>query len=338
MCPIPLFHQLSHYTIKSYFLPSTLIMPDKLTSLREAAALDHALLKTQMLRLAELREMDPKDIKTADRNQIINWSRSSITEYVNELDAMEVVPNPTTEEKQCMYELNRLVSLGDELVDLTRELREQLNAKFQTASKATKKAQPLKKDMPKQSVPKQQADIALEKDHTVSTDTTKQTSNSQNEKLPLRSTAGPQRPATTQPQNNTSPQLTISRSQNTLHLPTSAKYDTSSSSSGSKSKEEDPVDPTDTRGIYAILGLPHTAEMSVIRSAIRKKKMELYPERNTDDPEAADKFSNFVQLSDECLGNESKREAYDQLSFLGSNEKETERVDVVTARIKQLKS
>ena len=80
--------------------------------------------------------MDPKDIKASDRNQIFNWSRSSTTEYNAQLLAMEQLPKPTKEEKQVMQELNKLIMLGDELLQRTRELREELNAKLLAAGGA----------------------------------------------------------------------------------------------------------------------------------------------------------------------------------------------------------
>ena len=62
---------------------------------------------------------------------------------------------------------------------------------------------------------------------------------------------------------------------------------------------------------YSILGVARTASESEIKSAYRKLAKELHPDRNTDNPKAAEKFSDATKAYD-LLSDKDKRAQYDR--------------------------
>ena len=65
------------------------------------------------------------------------------------------------------------------------------------------------------------------------------------------------------------------------------------------------------RDLYATLGIPRTASEADIKSAYRKLAKELHPDRNTDNPKAAEKFSEATRAYD-LLSDKAKRAQYDR--------------------------
>ena len=65
------------------------------------------------------------------------------------------------------------------------------------------------------------------------------------------------------------------------------------------------------RDPYSILGIPRTASEADIKSAYRKLAKELHPDRNTDNPKAAEKFSEATRAYD-LLSDKSKRAQFDR--------------------------
>lgn len=65
------------------------------------------------------------------------------------------------------------------------------------------------------------------------------------------------------------------------------------------------------RDPYTILGVPRTAAEADIKSAYRKLAKELHPDRNTDNPKAAEKFSEVTRAYD-LLSDKAKRAQYDR--------------------------
>ncbi|WP_017665312.1 DnaJ C-terminal domain-containing protein [Porphyrobacter sp. AAP82] len=65
------------------------------------------------------------------------------------------------------------------------------------------------------------------------------------------------------------------------------------------------------RDLYATLGIPRTASEADIKSAYRKLAKELHPDRNTDNPKAAEKFSEVTRAYD-LLSDKAKRAQYDR--------------------------
>ncbi|MEA1618713.1 DnaJ C-terminal domain-containing protein [Erythrobacter sp. T5W1-R] len=65
------------------------------------------------------------------------------------------------------------------------------------------------------------------------------------------------------------------------------------------------------RDPYSILGVPRTASEADIKSAYRKLAKELHPDRNTDNPKAAEKFSEATRAYD-LLSDKHKRAQFDR--------------------------
>ena len=62
---------------------------------------------------------------------------------------------------------------------------------------------------------------------------------------------------------------------------------------------------------YDILGVARNASKDDLKKAYRKLAMKYHPDRNTDDPSAADKFKEASEAY-EILSDDSKRSTYDQ--------------------------
>lgn len=65
------------------------------------------------------------------------------------------------------------------------------------------------------------------------------------------------------------------------------------------------------RDPYGTLGIPRTASEADIKSAYRKLAKELHPDRNKDQPNAAEKFSDITRAYD-LLSDKNKRAQYDR--------------------------
>jgi len=70
------------------------------------------------------------------------------------------------------------------------------------------------------------------------------------------------------------------------------------------------------RDYYEVLDLSKDATEADIKKAFRKKAMQYHPDRNPDDPEAANKFKE-VSEAYEILANPEKRSAYNRFGFSG---------------------
>ena len=62
---------------------------------------------------------------------------------------------------------------------------------------------------------------------------------------------------------------------------------------------------------YTILGVARGATEKDIKSAYRKLAKQLHPDRNTDNPKAAEKFSEITQAYD-LLSDKDKRARFDR--------------------------
>src|SRR5688572_31452507 len=62
---------------------------------------------------------------------------------------------------------------------------------------------------------------------------------------------------------------------------------------------------------YATLGVPRGANEKDIKSAYRKLAKELHPDRNTDNPKAAERFSDVTKAYD-LLSDKDKRARFDR--------------------------
>ena len=69
---------------------------------------------------------------------------------------------------------------------------------------------------------------------------------------------------------------------------------------------------------YSILGVARNAGEKDIKSAYRKLAKELHPDRNKDNPKAAERFSEVTRAYD-LLSDKDKRSRYDQFGHAGAN-------------------
>ena len=72
------------------------------------------------------------------------------------------------------------------------------------------------------------------------------------------------------------------------------------------------------RDYYEVLGVARDATADQIKSAYRKLAMKYHPDRNPDNPEAKEKFTE-VSEAYEVLSNPEKRQRYDQFGHQGVN-------------------
>jgi len=70
------------------------------------------------------------------------------------------------------------------------------------------------------------------------------------------------------------------------------------------------------RDYYEVLGLQKGADEKEIKKAYRRVAMKYHPDRNSDDPDAEDKFKEASEAY-EILSNKDKRAAYDQFGHAG---------------------
>ncbi len=70
------------------------------------------------------------------------------------------------------------------------------------------------------------------------------------------------------------------------------------------------------RDYYEVLGVSKDATETEIKKAFRKKAMEYHPDRNPENPEAAEKFKEATEAYD-ILSNSEKRSSYDRFGFSG---------------------
>ena len=72
------------------------------------------------------------------------------------------------------------------------------------------------------------------------------------------------------------------------------------------------------RDYYEVLGVAKSATADEIKSAYRKLAMKYHPDRNPDNPEAKEKFTEISEAY-EVLSNPEKRQRYDQFGHQGVN-------------------
>ncbi|XP_029935817.1 dnaJ homolog subfamily C member 5 [Myripristis murdjan] len=82
------------------------------------------------------------------------------------------------------------------------------------------------------------------------------------------------------------------------------------------SEPRQPGLPTSGEDLYSVLGLEKTCTQEDIRRSYRKLALKYHPDKNPEDPNAANKF-NVVQHAYSVLSDANKRKVYDQYGFLG---------------------
>ena len=70
------------------------------------------------------------------------------------------------------------------------------------------------------------------------------------------------------------------------------------------------------RDYYEVLEVGKSASASELKKAFKKKAMKYHPDRNPDNPEAAEKFKEAAEAYD-VLSDPQKKNAYDQFGHQG---------------------
>lgn len=91
---------------------------------------DQEAFRAQSHRLDEIQQAKAEDLSPADRNAVFNWDKSTIKECNKHLSIMEEIESPTAEEKQIMQELNKLVNLGDHIMERRNAVQAELEEKL----------------------------------------------------------------------------------------------------------------------------------------------------------------------------------------------------------------
>src|ERR1700755_2769341 len=68
---------------------------------------------------------------------------------------------------------------------------------------------------------------------------------------------------------------------------------------------------------YSVIGVPASASQDEIKKAYRKLAAKHHPDKNQNDPKAADRFKEISEAY-QVLGDGDKRKQYDQMRQLGA--------------------
>src|SRR3954467_15372819 len=71
------------------------------------------------------------------------------------------------------------------------------------------------------------------------------------------------------------------------------------------------------KDFYAVLGVPSSASQDEIKKQYRKLAAKYHPDKNQNDPKAADRFKEISEAY-QVLGDADKRKQYDQMRQLGA--------------------
>src|SRR4029077_7841096 len=72
-----------------------------------------------------------------------------------------------------------------------------------------------------------------------------------------------------------------------------------------------------TKDYYSVLGVPASAAQDEIKKAYRKLAAKHHPDKNPNDPKAAERFKEISEAY-QVLGDADKRKQYDQMRQLGA--------------------
>src|SRR3954463_11906102 len=72
-----------------------------------------------------------------------------------------------------------------------------------------------------------------------------------------------------------------------------------------------------TRDYYQVIGVPASATQDEIKKAYRKLAAKHHPDKNPNDPKAAERFKEISEAY-QVLGDADKRKQYDQMRQLGA--------------------
>lgn len=230
----------SHHTIVMSNCPD-------MTALRRQLQCDRTALKEAEAGLAHVRSSSAKEIRASDRNQVINWSRSSTYGFNRLIEDLEDIAAPTAEDRETMRLLNELLLVGDNLVMIINEVLAEFEAKRATVDGSTTTTQ-------------------LERGGGVDNEKAKdikQLHNASSKEVAGNTTsqaAQPEEPTTTIAVSLSAGEQQVQRSAKDLQADTCHKGVTNSSNGPiALSVERDP------KGVYALLGLTPAASMADIQ-------------------------------------------------------------------------
>lgn len=108
-------------------------------TLRDLVARDREFFNAQSKRLTEIQQSDPNTLSDVDKNALSNWDKSVVTDCNRQLLLLEEIEQPSPEERAIMQELNKLIVLGDHIMEKRNLVRAELNDRLNVA-KSTKAA------------------------------------------------------------------------------------------------------------------------------------------------------------------------------------------------------
>jgi ribosomal protein L17 len=109
--------------------------PD-IESLRALVKRDQEFFHIQSQRLAEIQQSDPETLSDADKNSISSWDKSVIKDCNRQLMMLEEISAPTVEEREIMQELNKLITLGDHIMEKRNLVHAELNDRINAMKKS----------------------------------------------------------------------------------------------------------------------------------------------------------------------------------------------------------
>jgi ribosomal protein L17 len=109
--------------------------PD-IESLRALVKRDQEFFHIQSQRLAEIQQSDPETLSDADKNSISSWDKSVIKDCNRQLMMLEEIAAHTVEEREIMQELNKLITLGDHIMEKRNLVHAELNDRVNAMKKS----------------------------------------------------------------------------------------------------------------------------------------------------------------------------------------------------------
>lgn len=105
-------------------------LPD-LETLRALYKREQETFRAQSHRLDEIQATKAEDLTPADcKNAVFYWDRSTIEQCNRHLNELEDIEDPTAEQKLIRAELNKIVTLGDHIMERRVRVREELEEKL----------------------------------------------------------------------------------------------------------------------------------------------------------------------------------------------------------------
>ncbi|OQO01604.1 hypothetical protein B0A48_12640 [Cryoendolithus antarcticus] len=284
-------------------------------TVRAWVARDEEAFRRQNAFLDDLQRTPASELKPHHRNVIAHWDRSIIKDCNRHLSILEDIDAPSAEERELMQQLNRLVVLGDHMVDRTLAVQAQLEAKLGAVDMSD---EPLPIPKGKESVEEAVKTSPLMKPFPPM----------ENPPLAVHTNPLPEIPEPTMAHAAPAPALvphTVVRTPSPSEQPTPAPG--LEHGSALQAEEDEPISPSD---LYALLGVAPDIPFPDLKKAIRKQSIRMHPDKNLDDPDASSKFSDFVAAM-KVFETEENRAKFEETG-------EDDQVDDLAKKVKSLKA